>query len=100
MKKKTSFLGWSILFSILILLLIFGDFLAYHDIANDYVSQEVLDAYEVTVPANWPDWASTRGEWALVQISMVLKTIFIILIIFFLSKSVRIRAARAGQGAD
>jgi len=89
MKRKSSYLGWSILLSILVLLLIIGDFMAYHDIANDYVSQEVMDAYQVTVPDNWPEWASTKGEWALIQISMVLKTIFMILIVFFLSKSVK-----------
>ena len=43
MKFKNSIIGWAFILSLIMVLLLLGDFLALHDINQDYVSPKVLE---------------------------------------------------------
>ena len=73
-----------LIFNILILTLTFGDFLALHDINNDYVSSDVLNAFEVSTSTPLPEWVATEGEWNLVTISFVARVLFLLLNIYLI----------------
>ena len=64
-KKLQALLG----LNIFILLLSVGDFLALHDIQNDYVSAEILTHLGITTSEPLPTWTATTGEWSMVAIS-------------------------------
>jgi len=68
--------GLSFLFCLLALLLTVGDFLALHDIGNDYVSGEILTHLGVSLSKPLPAWTATTGEWRLVEISWILRVVF------------------------
>lgn len=89
MKFKDSIIGWSLVLSIILILLLIGDYLALHDIRQDYVSSKVLDAVETDISNEIPEWASTKLEWTFVRVSLVLKMIIAPVIIIALSKTVR-----------
>ena len=55
--------------NLLILLLTLLDFLALHDIQNDYVNTEILESLQISISAPLPTWPATTGEWMLVAIS-------------------------------
>ena len=90
MKQKKSIIGWAFVLSILVLLMILGDFLALADISSDYVSTKVLDSINVDISDKLPDWSATKGEWTVLQISLLLKSIFMIVIIVALAKVVKL----------
>jgi len=66
-----------LLINILVLALTFGDFLALHDIKNDYVSSNVLDEFDINM-TSLPQWTTTEGEWDLVTISFVARLLFLL----------------------
>jgi len=57
------------------------DFMALHDIQNDYVSQAVIDRFTPGTSDVLPDWTSTPTEWGIVTFSYYVK-LFIIIILF------------------
>lgn len=59
-------------------LLTIGDFLALHDIKNEYVSTHILENLDITLSDDLPEWTSTRGEWQLVRISYLFRFVFFI----------------------
>ncbi len=87
MKKKRNLIGWAFLFSILILGMLILDFLALHDVKQDYVSPNVLRDFNVNLSDLLPEWTATKGEWWTVQISFIVKLILTILIILGLGKA-------------
>lgn len=62
-----------------LLVLTVGDFLALHDIQQDYVSAEALRTLELDLAGALPYWTSTSGEWAMVTISIVSRSILLVL---------------------
>jgi hypothetical protein len=52
------------------LILTVGDWLALHDIQQDYVSTEVLSSLELDIAGALPNWTAARGEWAMVSVSL------------------------------
>lgn len=89
MKKPNRIIGLAFLLSLLVLSLIFGDFLALSDISNDYVSTKVLDLIQVDISDKLPDWSATELEWGFLKISMILKLVSMVVIIVALAKVVR-----------
>ena len=67
-----------LIINILVLALTFADFLALHDIRNDYVSSDVLEDHDLNM-TSLPEWTATKGEWNLVTISFVARTLFLLL---------------------
>ena len=60
------------------ILLTIGDYLALHDIKNDYVSTRNFDNLGITISGDLPEWTNTRGEWQIVRISFLFRFIFFI----------------------
>ena len=60
------------------------DFLALHDIRQDYVSKGIIDYLGLTISGEIPDWTETTGEWQLVGISFVSRFLFFIFMIVLL----------------
>lgn len=69
---------------IVIALCIFGillticDFLALHDIKNEYVSTRILERINITLSEDLPEWTSTKGEWGIIRISYFFRLFFFI----------------------
>ena len=63
----------------LVFILTLGDFLALHDIKQDYVSQEIFGQLEVSLSGDLPEWTGTPGEWSLVRVSFLARFAFLIL---------------------
>ncbi len=55
------------------------DFLALHDIQNEYVSTGILKRLNITLSGELPEWTSTKGEWDIVRISYLFRFVFFIL---------------------
>ena len=89
MKRKDSLIGWAFVLSLIMILLVVGDYLALHDIRSDYVSSGVLENFPDFDSGNIPDWAATRMEWIFVWISLFLKIIILPVILVALGKAVR-----------
>ena len=64
---------------LLLLLVTFLDLLALTDISHDYVSSQVLDNLNISLPRELPDWTATRGEWQVVSISAFSRIGFLLL---------------------
>lgn len=82
--------GFTLVASLFVLALTLGDFLALHDIRQEYVSAEVLESLGISVSDELPDWTATAGEWALVQFSYLARSAFLILNAITLSLCVMI----------
>ena len=89
MKFKDSIIGWALVLSLILVLLLIGDYLALHDIWQDYVSSDLLDAVETDISNEIPEWASTKLEWTFVRVSLVLKMIIAPIIVIALARTVR-----------
>jgi len=63
MKRLDTLLGWSLVICIILLFLTLGDFLALHDIRQDYVSTNILADLQVKLSKELPEWTSTKAEW-------------------------------------
>lgn len=78
-----------VLATVLLICIIF-DFLALHDIHNDYISQAVINRFSANTSSSFPDWTSTTGEWSVIKISFIVKLVaigFTFLAIFASSKN-------------
>lgn len=72
--KTTSALTKILLGLIMVLLMcLFLDFLALHDIRNDYVSATVINRFMPATTSVLPEWTETPGEWSLIRFSFVVK---------------------------
>lgn len=82
--KTNAVLFTRILFVLTIVLFIcfFFDFLALHDINNDYVSKRVMIRYLTSI--SLPDWTNTSGEWSIMKLSFIVKLIVTGFILIFL----------------
>lgn len=89
MKKKDAIVGWAFVLTLIMILLVIGDFLALHDIRKDYVSPGVLEDFSEYDSGNIPDWAATRMEWIFVRVSLILKLIIIPFILVALARAVK-----------
>lgn len=77
--------------TIFCLIMVAVDFLALHDIKNDYVSPGVLSSYELKLPEA-ADWTRASLEWTSVRVSWFLKLILLIVnivVIFKLERNIR-----------
>ena len=88
-------IGTSILmvFCVVILLSVVSDFMALHDIRQDYVSTSALDYAGISWKNVLPAWCSTSGEWKGVEISMIIRfflSVFNILVLIYLMKKIRL----------
>ncbi len=85
--SKQSLLTLLFIFCFLFLGLLLLDLLALNDIHNDYVSTSVLEGIKANnIISQLPDWSDTKGEWLVIQISMLAKLLLAIVNIFILFK--------------
>ncbi|MEZ5195446.1 MAG: hypothetical protein R2764_03325 [Bacteroidales bacterium] len=89
MKSKESIISWAFVLSFFVIVLIFVDFLALHDINQDYVSSHVLNIIGVDLSEKLPEWSSTSLEWSFIRISLLLKAFFMVIIIIALTRAVK-----------
>jgi hypothetical protein len=76
--------------AVVLLICILFDFLALHDIHNDYVSKAVIDRFSASTSNSFPDWTNTTGEWSVVRLSFIVKLVaiaFTFIAIFASSKN-------------
>jgi hypothetical protein len=66
------------------LLFTIADFLALHDIRNEYVSTHILESLDITLSDDLPEWTSTQGEWKVVRLSYLFRSIFFIFCVYAL----------------
>jgi len=92
--KTTSALTKILLGLIMVLLTcLFLDFLALHDIRNDYVSNSVIDRFSPSTLSVLPEWSGTLGEWAIVQTSFLIKLIVAVItmiVLWTLQRKIRL----------
>ena len=88
-ESKNPLFGWAFALSLLLVLLLLGDFLALHDIGQDYVSPKVIENIPTQISDEIPDWASTKMEWIFVRVSFLLKLIITPVIVIALAKTVK-----------
>lgn len=89
MKRLDTLLLWALVLCIIILFLTLGDFLALHDIRQDYVSSDILSDLQVKLSKELPAWTSTKSEWFVANASFLLKLLFSVIAIITLSKAFR-----------
>jgi len=70
-------------------ILTIGDFLALHDISHDYVSSQVLRSLDTSLLRELPAWTETKGEWAMVSVSVFFRAGFLLLNAITLALCVR-----------
>jgi hypothetical protein len=68
----------TLLFCIGVFMLTILDFAALNDIKQDYVSQNILNALNIKLSEELPQWTTTTGEWQVVTISFYLRLVFFI----------------------
>ena len=61
------------------------DFMALHDIRNDYVSQQVMAQYASTASASLPGWTNAPMEWSILKFSFITKLLVTALFFSFLT---------------
>ncbi|MBW8334666.1 MAG: hypothetical protein K0M40_21805 [Prolixibacteraceae bacterium] len=92
--KTTSALTKILLGLIFVLLMcLFLDFLALHDIRNDYVSNLVITRFSPKTLSVLPVWSGTMGEWTIVEVSFLIKLIVVgltIIISWVLHRRIRL----------
>ena len=89
MKSKNSIIGWAYLLSLIVILLFLGNFLALHDIKQDYVNNTVMESLQQDSSRDIADWASCKMEWGFIQISLILQSVFMIIIFIALAKATK-----------
>jgi hypothetical protein len=67
-------------------LLTIFEFLALHDIHNEYVSTHILRHLNISLSGELPDWTSTKGEWGVVRVSYLFRFVFFVFCAIVLSK--------------
>jgi hypothetical protein len=75
-KKKATLI---IVLCVIGFLLTLFEFLALHDIHDEYVSTRILERLEIGLSGNLPEWTSTKGEWMVVRIGYLFRFFFFIL---------------------
>jgi hypothetical protein len=75
-KRKTVLFSLAVVGFLLALTL--GDFLALHDIQQDYVSPEVLTRMDLDLAGALPYWTTTSGEWTMVSISFIARLVLLL----------------------
>ncbi len=78
MKEHGILLKSMLLLNLLVLLLTLTDFLALHDIQNDYVSTKVFEDLKISISAPLPTWAAAQGEWQILSISFWMRALFLL----------------------
>ena len=78
MKKSGIMLKSMLALNLLVFLLTILDFLALHDIQNDYVSSEALTHLQISTSAPLPAWTATQGEWQVVSVSLLVRILFLL----------------------
>jgi hypothetical protein len=84
---KTNAILFTRILLVLTIVLFLGicfDFLALHDIKNDYVSKLVMNRFSPSTSISLPDWTNTSGEWSVVQFTFGVKLLVNGLFLFFL----------------
>lgn len=89
MKFKDSMIAWAFILSLIMMLLLIGDFLALHDIKQDYLSSDVLDTFKNDLSNEIPEWASAKLEWTFMKVSLLLKVIITPVIVIALAQTSR-----------
>jgi len=79
MKKIRLLAAITFVAGFLLLAVTFLDFLALTDIRHDYVSPQVLDSLNISLPSALPEWTDTRGEWQVVALSLYSRVGFLVL---------------------
>jgi hypothetical protein len=67
-------------------LLTIFEFLALHDIHNEYVSTGILKSLNISISGDLPDWTSTKGEWGVVRVSYIFRFVFFVFCVIVLYK--------------
>lgn len=67
-------------------LLTIFEFLALHDIHNEYVSTGILKSLNISLSGDLPDWTSTKGEWGVVRVSYIFRFVFFVFCVIVLYK--------------
>lgn len=92
--KTTSTLTKILMVLIFVLLMcLILDFLALHDIRNDYVSNSVIDRFSPNTLSVLPEWSRTMGEWAIVQTSFLIKLVVAVItmiVLWTLKRKIRL----------
>jgi len=89
MKKIKSALVLLVLLSFGLLASTLIDIMALHDIANDYVSQNVLSDHQITTSNALPDWSSCSLEWSAIHVSIIVQLVLTIEVITGLIRILR-----------
>jgi len=84
MKTTSALTKISLGLIIVLLLCLFLDFLALHDIRNDYVSNSVIDRFSPNTLSVLAVWSGIMGEWAIVQTSFLIKLIVVVITLIVL----------------
>jgi hypothetical protein len=67
-------------------LLTIFEFLALHDIHNEYVSTGTLKRLNISLSGDLPDWIFTKGEWGVLRVSYLFRFVFFVFCIIVLYK--------------
>jgi hypothetical protein len=89
MNKLKSSIVMALVLCLLAFSLTFMDYLALHDIKQDYISKDMIERFKLTTTQEVPTWTDTPGEWLVVNISLVVRFFFLIFIVIVLIKSFR-----------
>ena len=84
MKNFKTITVLTLLLCVFVFILTIFDFVALHDIKQDYVSQYILNTLDISLSNDLPDWTTTEGEWHLVSFSLYLRFLFFVLNIIVL----------------
>ncbi len=79
MSKNKKIIAIIIALCVIGFLLTLCDFLALHDIKNEYVSPRILERLNITLSEDLPEWTSTKGEWVIVRINYFFRLFFFLL---------------------
>jgi hypothetical protein len=79
MKKMEALVKAAFLLTSLLFVCAVADFLALHDISQDYVSQSALQHLAAETSKELPAWTNTQMEWKLVAASYYSRVAVIIL---------------------
>ena len=80
-------IGW---LSAVILLTMLSDFMALHDVYNDYVSEGALRQVAVNITSALPDWAMADKEWLWIRIMFFIRLTAILGIIAVLIRTFQV----------
>lgn len=78
MSKQQKWAAASVLLCVIGFLLTVFDFLALHDIHNEYVSPHILNQLHITTSVELPPWTRTKGEWNIIRISYIFRSLLFI----------------------